>query len=209
MSRKFIVLLMVVSMVVGIFGLTAAQNAGGPPEGIPTGPPVQNDEEARGDVSGEVQDILKDKVPVAEHVYGPPAFVDDLKAIGYTVMDRSKVQVNGEALVSDLPPVLTEGRILIPGRAVSEALGAVVEWNAENKTITITKGEAVVVLTVGEAGYTVNGEAKELDVPAQILGERTFLPMRFSAEALGVEVDWNERTGTAFIGGKGKGIPVK
>ena len=206
MSRKFIVLLMVVSMVVGIFGLTAAQNAGGPPEGIPTGPPVQNDEEDRGDVSGEVQSILDDfKVPVAEHVYGPPEFVSELRAIGYHFMDRSKVQVNGEAMVSGLPPVNAKGRILIPARDVSQALGAVVDWDANGRKVTITKDDVNVELIIDEAIFTVNGKAKELDVPAQILGGSTFVPLRFAAEALGEAVDWDADTATAFIGAKGKG----
>ena len=186
MIRKFVVLLVVVGMVLGLFSMAVAQ-----------------DEKPGRGVSEEVQKILanRDKdVSVAEHVYGPPAFVSELRAIGYHVMARSKVQVNGEDLESDLPPVLRQGRILIPVRAVSNALDADVAWDPDTRTITITKGDIVVELEVDKVIFTVNGEERELDVPAQILSNRTFVPMRFITMALNEDIEWDAATGTAFIG---------
>ena len=38
----------------------------------------------------------------------------------------------------DSPPVIIEGRTLVPLRFIGEALGCVVEWDGENKTVIIT-----------------------------------------------------------------------
>lgn len=194
MRRKIVVLMLVMGMVLGVFSMAAAQ--GSPPAGVPFGPP-----EGKGGVSVEVQRILEGKEEGAE---GPPAFVRELKRIDYRFMERHRVRVNGEDLQSDLPPVIKEGRVLIPVRAVSNALGATVDWDADAREITITKGDVVVVLKVDDVTFYVNGEAQEFDVPAQLVSNRTFVPLRFVALALGEAIDWDAVTGTAFIG-KGKG----
>ncbi|MDO4563080.1 MAG: copper amine oxidase N-terminal domain-containing protein [Clostridia bacterium] len=39
----------------------------------------------------------------------------------------------------DVPPTLVANRTLVPARAVSEALGATVEWDNDTRTVVITK----------------------------------------------------------------------
>lgn len=58
------------------------------------------------------------------------------------------------------------------------------------------RGESVhIELQVGKKEYTVNGQGREMDVPAQIINGRTMVPLRFIAEALGAEVDWEPKDG--------------
>jgi len=114
-------------------------------------------------------------------------------------MSRHRVLVNGNPLESDLPPVIIEGRILIPVRAVSVALDADVVWDAVYNTITITRDDIEVILVIDEDGITVNGEPFSMDVPAQIFANRTFVPLRFIAIALGDDVEWNALAGEAYI----------
>lgn len=52
-----------------------------------------------------------------------------------------------------------------------------------------------VVFFIGSHRYLVDGEPLDLDVPPFILNGRTFIPMRFLAQALGAEVDWEPRDG--------------
>ncbi|OGO86672.1 MAG: hypothetical protein A2Y24_03655, partial [Clostridiales bacterium GWE2_32_10] len=63
----------------------------------------------------------------------------------------------GKTLKFDLPPVIKEGRTLIPIRALSEAYGFEVNWDAETKKITITKGDKVLELYVDKKEAYVNG----------------------------------------------------
>lgn len=45
----------------------------------------------------------------------------------------------------------------------------------------------------------VNGAAVQCDVPPQIINGRVMVPVRFVADALGAEVDWNSATQTVII----------
>jgi len=109
------------------------------------------------------------------------------------------VLLDGTALTFDVPPQVIGGRTLVPLRAIFEALGAEVNWNEANQTVTATKDTTTVVLTIGSTSPTVNGQTVTIDVPASVIGGRTLVPLRFVAESLGVTVDWNANTSTVTI----------
>ena len=88
-------------------------------------------------------------------------------------------------------PVIVEGRTLVPLRSVFEALGATVEWNNDTRSVTSVKGEVTITLAVDSKELVVNGTVKTLDVPAQIMNDRTMVPVRAVAEAFGAKVEWN------------------
>lgn len=96
-------------------------------------------------------------------------------------------------------PVIVEGRTLVPLRSVFEALGATVEWNNETRSVTSVKGEVTIALAVDSKEMAVNGAVKTLDVPAQIMNDRTMVPVRAVAEAFGCTVEWNNDTRTVII----------
>ncbi|MEW5920287.1 MAG: stalk domain-containing protein [Bacillota bacterium] len=131
---------------------------------------------------------------------GPPAFVREMLHERFKVIENEKIIIRGRPFQSDLPPVIKNGRTLIPVRAVMYALGAEVEWDAALQKVTITRGNVVVELFVIERVFYVNGEPFELDVPVQLLGNRTFVPLRFIAEALGENVYYDENTSDIIIG---------
>ncbi len=49
------------------------------------------------------------------------------------------VMVNGKSYTIDAPPVIKNGRTFVPIRFISEILGAKVEWDANTRTVTITR----------------------------------------------------------------------
>lgn len=110
-----------------------------------------------------------------------------------------KVTVGGEKVAFDVLPTITEGRTLVPLRAIFEALGAEVLWDGDTQTVTATKGEQKVVLTIGSNQMLAGGEMKTLDVPAQIVDGRTLVPARAIAEAFGCSVDWDGENRTVII----------
>lgn len=110
-----------------------------------------------------------------------------------------KVFVNGSHPVFDFPPVIRDGRTLIPLRAVSNALNADVDWDAEEKKVTISRDGVIMELYIGEATAYINGEEISLDVPANVENSRTFVPIRFISEAFNAYVDWEEETGSVII----------
>ena len=100
------------------------------------------------------------------------------------------IYINGDRLVTDQPAVTTGGRILLPLRAIFEALQAEVGYDAPTKTITAVKSGTTVILRLGSRTASVNGQSVTLDVPAQAVRGRTLVPVRFVSEAMGAQVDW-------------------
>ena len=109
------------------------------------------------------------------------------------------VLVNGTAVEFDQKPVIIEERTLVPLRAIFEALGATVDWNGDTQTVTSTLNDTTVSMTIGDDKMMKNGITYTLDVPAQIIGERTLVPVRAIAEAFGNNVGWNGDTQTVIL----------
>lgn len=116
------------------------------------------------------------------------------------------VQVNGSTLVFDQPPVQQSGRVLVPLRGVFERLGASVVY--ENGQITATAGARTIALKVGSRTVIVNGSAQQLDIPAQIIGGRALVPLRFVAQALGANVEFDAATKMVAITAVPTATPV-
>lgn len=110
-----------------------------------------------------------------------------------------KVQINGQILTLDTPPFIDNGRTLVPLRAIFEALGAQIGWNGATRTVTGTRAAKKVVLTVDSDQAQVDGQAVKLAVAARIRDGRTFVPLRFVAEALGATVDYDPETRTVIV----------
>lgn len=90
---------------------------------------------------------------------------------------------------------LRSDRTFIPVRFVAERLGAEVEWESETRTAVIKKDGHTIRMAVGSATYTVDGETRSLDAPAEMVTSaagygRTMVPARFITEALGYQVEW-------------------
>ena len=81
-----------------------------------------------------------------------------------------------------------------------------ITYNAANNTgkTTIIMGDPVAAsvelkMTLGKTTYTLNGATKTMDVAPIIRNERTMLPVRYVAEALGAEIAWDGATSTATL----------
>ena len=109
------------------------------------------------------------------------------------------ITLNGHVIKSEVPPVIENGRTLVPLRVIFEAMGASVDWDEPTQTVTASRGERTIVLTLGNPAAKINGEVYILDVPPKSVNGRTLVPVRFVAESFGADVRWNERTQTVII----------
>ena len=107
--------------------------------------------------------------------------------------------VFGKQVVNDVAPIIRNDRTMLPARFVAEALGASVEWDEAAQKVTITKENTVIEITIGSNIAFVNGMEVILDSPAFIENSRTYLPLRFIAENLGAEVEWNQELQQIYI----------
>lgn len=146
-----------------------------------------------------------DKMPAAELTEAASTETEQKPAAEITEATPIKeaapliVKVDGQALKLDQPPVIQDGRTLVPLRAIFEALGARVQWDAESQSVTAEKRFTDISLVIGHNKLFINGDEKALDVPAQIIEGRTMVPVRAISEAFGAKVDWNASTGTVTI----------
>ena len=114
------------------------------------------------------------------------------------------VTINGRQVnFIDQGPTIVDGRTLVPVRSVFEELGFEVDWEQDTETARLTRSGYEVVLTIGSANFITNGESHALDVPAQIMGSRTMLPIRAVLESVGYSVDWIQATNTVSISSSG------
>ncbi len=116
------------------------------------------------------------------------------------------ININGKFLETDQPPVIENGRTLVPLRAIGEALGCEVNWENESKTAIFTQGDVKAEITVGKSsilvGDGVYDEELPIDTPASIINSRTMIPLRVLSECFGYNVDWNAQTKTVTINSK-------
>ncbi len=113
--------------------------------------------------------------------------------------DEISVLLNAANLDFDQPPIVVNGRTLVPVRAVVEAMNGQVEWNDITQTVTLSYGSNKILLTIDSTTAYLNGNSVSLDVAPQIINGRTLLPIRFVAESFGYVVNWLEETKTVDI----------
>jgi hypothetical protein len=101
-----------------------------------------------------------------------------------------QLNINNSPLQMDVPPMIVNGRTMVPLRAIFEALGATVQWNPDNQSIVATKGNMNIRLQIGSTTALNNGSQVTLDAVPLIEGGRTLAPVRFVSEALGAQVNW-------------------
>ena len=125
------------------------------------------------------------------------------------------VTVDGRRVnFTDQQPVIIDGRTLVPVRGVFEELGFNVQWQAPSNAVFIERGHPLssispiwdsIFIVIGESSFIFTGRTSQgnehisLDVPAQLINDRTMLPIRALVESLGYTADWDANTRTVII----------
>ncbi|WP_248926114.1 stalk domain-containing protein [Paenibacillus hamazuiensis] len=99
----------------------------------------------------------------------------------------------------EAPPVMAVGIALIPIRPIVTAFGASVVWDEQERSVTVLKEGTVVYCRIGDKTAFVNGSKAELERGPELIGERTYVPLRLVMEGLGLHVQWMENTKTIQI----------
>ena len=122
------------------------------------------------------------------------------KYLIYGTSDQVKVLVNGQLVFFDVFPFVDKNnRVMVPLRAIGEALGAQIQWHPHNKSISINKGQDSIILQINSNRAIVNGQVRAMDTVPQIKDQRTLVPVRFVSEFLGATVGWDLPSRTVEI----------
>lgn len=119
-------------------------------------------------------------------------------------VDSTFFTVNGSGRYLDSPPVIKNGRTLVPIKPIVESLGGSVGWNGTERKVSVILEGTTIELWIGKNTALVNGLKVPIDpanpkVVPEIINGRTMLPLRFVAENLGAEVQWDGSTKTITI----------
>ena len=136
--------------------------------------------------------------PASGSTGGPPATTPPTTPPGQQSRPIT-VYIDGNLLVMEVSPFIRNGRTMVPMRALFEALGADVFWDPVERTVVATRSGKNILLPVNSNAPRVNGLVVPIDVPAEIINSRTFVPLRFVSEALGESVTYDESTGVITI----------
>ncbi len=127
-----------------------------------------------------------------------------------TVFAQGDSVVIGDRLIFEEGngPIIMDSRLLLPLRAISEALDATVYWFGDAKRIQIVRYDSLLSLQIGNnmmGRYAIeDGKASivdniEMDVPATIQNDRTYVPLRAISEAFDAEIQWDNPNRTAVV----------
>ena len=116
------------------------------------------------------------------------------------------IKLNDEKIKTDIPAIIHNDRTLIPIRAVIEKLDGKIEWNNDERKVTIKLKNNNIQMKIDDKIAIVNNKEVQLDVPPYIAYEendqstgRTVVPIRFVMENLGLNVEWDHNTYTVLI----------
>lgn len=98
--------------------------------------------------------------------------------------------INGRSisLVSEIQ--IVNDRSMYPFRECLENMGATVFWDSINRYAIGEYKGITVEFPIGKDYYFINDEKHFMDTTSYISNDRTYIPIRFAAEALGFAVEW-------------------
>lgn len=114
------------------------------------------------------------------------------KTIVEMQIGRKSISVNGNLAQKDAAPVIQNSRTLVPIRFITESLGGAVAWNGESKEVTLLLDGKEIKMTIGKT-------LEKYGVAPVIMDSRTYVPVRFVADALGAQTSWNEAERTVTL----------
>lgn len=101
------------------------------------------------------------------------------------------IYIDNEKTDFPVSPVIQNDRILVPMRTIFESLGYSVIWEPKEKTITGIKGSTNIQMQIDQKTAQKNGKPISLETPPILIQSTTMVPIRFVAESVQAEVDWN------------------
>ena len=112
------------------------------------------------------------------------------------------VTVDGKDVTwTDAEPFIdANSRTMVPLRAVADAMGLTVSWDAANREASFSNGSKTIYFPIDIViARTSDGGSITMDTAAVITGDRTYAPVRYLAEFFGYTVGWNADTKTVVI----------
>ena len=102
----------------------------------------------------------------------------------------------------EMPPIILNGRTMVPAREFFEQLGAEVSWDQSAKRVTINYNGERIILTINSRTVYIGSNSAIIsasDPAPKIINDKTMIPVRFVAEEFGFNVEWKNDTRSVII----------
>ena len=116
------------------------------------------------------------------------------------------ILINNQELYTSVPPVMRNGRILVPLRAIGEAMECEVIWVSGTQTANLRNDTTIVSMQIGNKKISKmkrtdqqNITIIETDVAPELINDSTYIPLRALAESLDAVVGWDGATQTVMV----------
>jgi len=112
-----------------------------------------------------------------------------------------RIVIDGKTIFAEPAPRIDNNRTMVPIRFIveDEALKGEVFWDARQQKVAVNLRGKYIELFIGSKKAAIDGKTVYLDAAPYIYQGRTFVPLRFIAEAAGAEVEWKESTQEVII----------
>ena len=102
-------------------------------------------------------------------------------------LDSAVFTVDGEQMMLDAAPYISNNRTMLPIGTMAQLLGATVNYSPATRTAVFSRDNLVVSMNLDTNVLLVNGVPVMMDAKPEIKNDRAFVPVVFVAQAFGVQ----------------------
>jgi len=117
----------------------------------------------------------------------PPALATD----GGVALPGVSAAIDGRIAAMDDPARIAEGRLFLPAAPLARQFDGAVDWEPHEEKMTIRTADGrTIAMRIGVPVATVDGTRYLMDAAPFLADGRTYLPIRYFAAFLSVDVEW-------------------
>jgi hypothetical protein len=133
---------------------------------------------------------LSPRLPNAKTV-AATAVIATFAAALTSLSHPAALRVDGQRMISDVPPVTTAKGAYVPLRVVAETLGANTNYDPKTGTVELIRANDTMRLRVGDRNATFNGNRLTLRAAPFAVRGRTMVPLQMIARAFKTKVHYD------------------
>lgn len=127
------------------------------------------------------------------------AFVATIASLFCALGQPAALSVDGQRILSDVPPVTTNGRAYVPIRAVAEGLGGSTSYDVKSGNLVVIHGADVLRMKVGSVNAKLNGNKMTLKRAPFVVRGRAMVSLNVVKRAFGSTVAYDRRERTIDV----------
>ncbi len=102
------------------------------------------------------------------------------------------INIDGVVQTIDATPIVSNSQLFLPVRALTEAIGGKLEWNAEAKSMTINYNSSEIKYTTESKLAYISDKEYIFDATPVIIDNHIMVPEKFISDNFGFVINWNE-----------------